>query len=196
MGRPQDYSKSVIYHIRCIDTKNIIYVGSTTNFDVRKRSHKNVSKNENDKHYNLPLYYYIRENGGFECFEVIPVSYIKLENKVQLLIEEQKEMDKYNILLNKYFLFPSIQHKKELKKKHDVVYRKKHIDEIKKQKKMYYEEHKEEISEKAKVCRRQNGDKLLEPLECSKCKCITSKKHLARHQKSVKCKKIFEGLVK
>jgi len=57
MGRSQDFNNSVIYHIRCIETKRVIYVGSTTNFEQRKRSHKNVCCNANNqKDYNYPIY--------------------------------------------------------------------------------------------------------------------------------------------
>jgi hypothetical protein len=188
MGRSQDFKNSVIYHIRCIETKRVIYVGSTTNFEQRKRSHKNVCCNANNqKDYNCPIYCYIRDNGGFECFEVLPVSFFNLENKVQLMIDEQNEMDKYDKLFNKYHSFPTIQHKKELKKKHNKEYHQKHIVEIKLQKKKYMEENKEEIATKHKIWRDDNKEKIFAPLECPNCKCITSKKHINRHQKSQKC---------
>jgi len=187
MPRKQDFNQSVIYHIRSIETKEVVYVGSTTNFEVRKRSHKNVCNNKNDKNYNISLYSNIRNRGGSEYFEVIPVLFLKLENKVQLLIEEQKEMDKYKNLFNTYIPLPSIQHKKELKKKHDFQYRINHLEAIKTQRKKYNDEHKEEISEKRKLRRQEIGDKNLEPIQCPKCKGMTSKKHIARHQKSEKC---------
>ena len=43
-----NYSKTIIYKIRCED-ENItdIYVGSTTNFIKRKNIHKSVCNNEN-----------------------------------------------------------------------------------------------------------------------------------------------------
>jgi len=187
MPRKQDYNQSVIYHIRCIETKEVIYVGSTTNFENRKRSHKNVCNNEKDKNYNLSSYCHIRNNGGFDYFEVIPVIFLNLESKTQLLIEEQKEMDKYDTLLNKQFPVPSIQHKKELKKKHDFEYRMKHLDEIKTQKKKYREEHREEIAKASKLWREKNKEVLFKLFQCPKCNCMTSKKHIARHQKSAKC---------
>ena len=187
MPRSQDFSQSVIYHIRTLETKEVIYVGSTTNYEVRKRSHKNVSKNINDKHYNTPLYCYIRNNGGFDYFEVVPVSFMKLETKIQLLIEEQKEIDKFSFLLNKYVSLPSIQHLKELKRKDNKKYMENHREKISELKKKYYEEHKDEITKKVKLWRGNNKDKIYEKFQCPKCKCLTSKNHLKRHQKSDKC---------
>lgn len=192
MDRKQDFTTAVIYHIRRIDTKMVIYVGSTTDFKQRQRSHKNVCYNSNNKmKYNYPIYCYIRENGGFDCFEVIPVSFLKLENKVELLIEEQKEIDKFDELFNKYHSFPTTQHKKDLKTVHDSQYRERHDEEIKAHKKKYYEEHKEEIKAKVKTWAENNKEKLFEPLECPRCKTMTSKKHIKRHQKSQKCRDLY-----
>jgi predicted GIY-YIG superfamily endonuclease len=40
MGRRQDFKNSVIYHIRHMESKEVVYVGSTTNFSQRKAKHK------------------------------------------------------------------------------------------------------------------------------------------------------------
>jgi len=40
MGRTQDFTNSVIYHIRHMESKEVVYVGSTTNFSQRKTKHK------------------------------------------------------------------------------------------------------------------------------------------------------------
>ena len=44
MGRKQDFSQSTIYHIRAIETKMVVYVGSTTNFKQRCATHKSNCK--------------------------------------------------------------------------------------------------------------------------------------------------------
>jgi hypothetical protein len=82
MPRKQDFSQSVIYHIRNIETKKVIYVGSTTKFQDRKAN----CNNEGNENHNFLVYCFIRENGGFNNFEVIPVSILNLQNKVQLVI--------------------------------------------------------------------------------------------------------------
>tara|TARA_R110000823_G_scaffold310499_1_gene435444 strand:- start:3255 stop:3824 length:570 start_codon:yes stop_codon:yes gene_type:complete len=99
MPRAQDFSQSVIYHIRNKETKEVIYVGSTTSFQQRKAKHKSLCNKPND---NKPCYVHIRENGGWDFFEIIPVEFLNLENKTQLFIAEQAEMDKHDILKNKH----------------------------------------------------------------------------------------------
>ena len=54
-----NYQNSLIYKIICKNT-NIkeIYIGSTSNFRLRKYHHKSCCNNENDKHYNLKKFLY------------------------------------------------------------------------------------------------------------------------------------------
>ncbi len=72
MGRAQDFTNSIIYHIRHMENKEVIYVGSTTNFSQRKAKHKYLWNKEGN-HFTFPIYCHIRNNGGFDCFEVIPI---------------------------------------------------------------------------------------------------------------------------
>ena len=83
MGRKQDFSNSVIYHIRHMESKEVVYVGSTTNFSQRKATHKWLCNHEEAKDFTIPIYCHIMNNGGFNCFEVIPIQSLKLENKTQ-----------------------------------------------------------------------------------------------------------------
>ena len=71
--KEMDYSKTHFYKIVCKDL-NIkdCYVGHTTNFKNRKHDHRQKCYQENDQiHYNIYLYQFIRENGGFENFDMI-----------------------------------------------------------------------------------------------------------------------------
>jgi hypothetical protein len=55
-----------IYKIQPLDkTLNYHYVGSTQNFAERKRNHKHHCLYEKDDKHNIPLYKFIRENGGW-----------------------------------------------------------------------------------------------------------------------------------
>jgi len=56
---------SVIYTIQCIQNPSLLYVGSTNNLYMRTAKHKSRSKTCNYK-----LYCAIRENGGWDAFEV------------------------------------------------------------------------------------------------------------------------------
>ena len=66
---PMDYSKCCIYKIEHIENESLVYVGHTTNFVKRKGQHKNNSKNEKEKAFNLKLYQMIRCNGGWDCLK-------------------------------------------------------------------------------------------------------------------------------
>jgi len=60
MGRRQDFTNSVIYHIRHMENKEVVYVGSTTNFSQRKTKHK-YECNHEGKRFTIPIYCHIRD---------------------------------------------------------------------------------------------------------------------------------------
>ena len=69
-----NFSKCVIYKIVCNNLKIAdVYVGSTTEFTKRKHSHKVHCKNESHKEYNFKVYQVIRENGGWENWEMVEI---------------------------------------------------------------------------------------------------------------------------
>jgi len=168
MGRTQDFSKSIIYHIRDMESKEVVYVGSTTNFPQRKSSHKHECNHEERKHFTYPIYCHIRNNGGFDCFEIIPIKSLKLLNKTELLIAEQEEIDNHRTLVNSCKAHMTIEEHKENKK----LYREEHKEEFKKYIKQYYQEHKENINESIK---------------CPNCNSNTTRHNLKRHQRTKKC---------
>ena len=67
-----DYSNTIIYKICCKD-ENIkdLYVGHTTNFHQRKKSHE---KSCNDLNNNVRIYNAIRNNGGWENWDMIEIA--------------------------------------------------------------------------------------------------------------------------
>ena len=182
MGRKQDFAKSVIYHIRHMESKEVVYVGSTTNFSQRKAKHKWLCNHEEAKEFTRPIYCHIRNNGGFDCFEVIPIQSLKLENKTQLLIAEQAEIDGHRTLVNSYKAHTTIE---ELKQYHKQ-YKEDHKEELKlyhkQYSKQYKEEHKAEINEKMK-----------EKIECGYCSKRLTKRHICRHHRTCKSKPIEEN---
>ena len=84
---PIDYSKTIIYKIVCCD-ENItdVYVGSTTDYKSKKNQHKSNCYNEKSHCYNLKLYQFIRENKGWNNFQMIPVEEYPCENVTQARI--------------------------------------------------------------------------------------------------------------
>jgi len=159
-----DYSKSLIYKLVSNDTdiKNV-YIGSTTNFRLRKYQHKNACNNENAVGYNTPIYNFIRDNGGFENWSMILIDYTPCNTKLELLKIEREYIEKIDseLLLNKDI--PSRTNKEWLEDNKEYHYNKN---------KEYYHNNKEKINEKGK---------------CDICGFIGLKKKLKRHQQSKKC---------
>ena len=174
MGRTPNLSQSTIYHIRCKMTKRVLYVGSSCDFINREKNHKWNCNNEKSVSHHLPIYKYIRENGGFENYEIIPVSFHNLNNIVELRILEQQEMDKHTGLMNCVYASRTqkqyILDNKENKIKYDKQYRIDNIEKIKEDKKQRYINNKEKNNEK---------------VNCD-CGCIVTRRGLNRHKKTKK----------
>jgi hypothetical protein len=96
-----DYTKGVIYKLCCKDVNiSEIYVGSTINFKSRKDKHRQSCNNENNKGYNLSVYQYIRENGGFNNWDMILIESYPSENKRELEKRERYWMEELKASLN------------------------------------------------------------------------------------------------
>ena len=75
-----------IYEIKSMD-KSITetYIGSCWDMKKRLETHKGFCNNENDKHYNYPVYRYIRENGGFHTFTMRVIDSGECEDLTELV---------------------------------------------------------------------------------------------------------------
>jgi|GEM_PF-591125 len=93
-----DYSKTIIYKICCLD-KSIseVYVGHTTNFTKRKYQHKQVCKDLNN---NQKIYKTIRENGGWDNWEMVEIATYNCKNHTEARIKEQEHYKILNSSLN------------------------------------------------------------------------------------------------
>ena len=176
-----DYSKSCIYKICCKDTSiTDCYIGSTTCMRRRKTCHKSNCNNENCKKYNYNVYKFIRDNGGWDNFDMILIEKVNVNDGDELRKEERKWIEKLNSTLNcKIPTRTHYEYNKEYRennKEYQKEYRENNKDEILEKAKEYYENNKEKISEYRK-----------EKVECPICQCIITKQHLKRHQKSKKC---------
>jgi hypothetical protein len=77
----KDYSNNIIYKISCKDSLiTDIYVGHSTNLSLRKNGHKSSCTNINNKDYNLHVYKFIRNNGGWENWEINELEKFPCEN--------------------------------------------------------------------------------------------------------------------
>ena len=133
-----NYSKTQIYKIVC-NNPNIdsFYIGSTTNWAKRKNSHKNRCNDVNDKKHNLQIYQIMRENGGFENFNMILVEDYPCENRRQAEQREQYWKDLLTPDMNTINAYLTEEQKKEYSRNFMKEYRikkKEHVKEYKQRK--------------------------------------------------------------
>lgn len=93
MSEISDYSTTVIYKITCKDP-NIIdkYVGHTVDIVRRRKEHKYSTSNAKSACYNLKLYKFIRDNGGWDNWKMEVIAFYECNN---LREARQKEQDHY-----------------------------------------------------------------------------------------------------
>jgi hypothetical protein len=93
-----DYSNTIIYKIYCNDDIiTDIYVGHTTHFIQRKYQHKllcNESKNV------LKIYKTIRENGGWDNWNMVEIAKYNCNDSTEARIKEQLHYEELHASLN------------------------------------------------------------------------------------------------
>jgi hypothetical protein len=96
-----DYTNVIIYKIVSKDlTITEIYVGHTTNFIQRKYAHKNCCINKNVKGYNFKIYQFIRDNGGWDNFEMIEIEKYPCKDGNEATARERYWYETLNATLN------------------------------------------------------------------------------------------------
>jgi len=191
------YQNSVIYklkHNEDYDDTNI-YVGSTTNFKNRKNQHKNACYNEKNKNYNMFIYQYIRDNGGWEQWVMIPIEQQPCNSKKELEIRERYHIDLLRPSLNKQLPTRTKKeyydtNKEKLLEKHKEYYET-NKEKLFEKHKEYYKNWREANKEKSKQYREANkeilNEKKKEKAVCDHCGCEIRKYGLKTHQKTKKC---------
>ena len=174
------------YKFCCNDTTIYSsYVGHTSNFRQRKSSHKSNCDNPNGKAYNLKIYQTIRENGGWDNWNMIEIeskmcsSKRDAERREQTLTEELAA----DMNMNKSF---RTQTKAEYKKQYYVD----HLEELKQYSKQYYDEHREDRKPYSKQYYVDHREEINKPIKCD-CGCMITKRGLSRHKKTEKHKSLM-----
>lgn len=160
-----NYNESIIYKLCCKDTEiKDEYVGSTTNFKLRKNGHKSCCMNVESKNHSLLVYQCIRQNGGFMNWDMVEVEKYSATDKKDLHKRERYWIELLKTTLNKTVPTRTqkeyIEENKSRTQKVCKEYREKHKDTLKKQKKEWAEANKESIAEKSKEYRQKNKDQL------------------------------------
>jgi DNA repair exonuclease SbcCD ATPase subunit len=169
-----DYSKGIIYKICCKDPEvTDVYVGSTICFRKRKYTHKSDCKKRQ-----FYVYQFIRENGGWNNWEMIEVERYQAIDKQDLLKRERHWLEELKASLNrevpsrtvkeymtkyreenKEKIIEYYKENKEKIKEREAKYREQNKEVIKEKRKKYYEENKEAIKERDKKYREENKEK-------------------------------------
>ncbi len=162
-----NYTKTSIYKLCCKDaTITDIYIGSTCNFARRKYKHKYDCNKETSKQYNQYKNQFIRDNGGWDNWDMIQIKEFSCDNKKEKETEERKHIEELKPSLNKsiptrtkkeYYLT----HKEKIIKQ-TREYQIKNKEKVKEKVKQYTLNNKEKNKEKNKQYRLNNKEKIKE----------------------------------
>lgn len=155
-----NYANTVIYKICCKNTDiTDIYVGHTTNIKRRIILHKDRCNNPKDKYYHLKVYEFIRNNGGFDNWDIIVLEEYPCNSFSDAIKREREYYETLKATLN-------------------MIYPQRTNKEYKECKKQYNKEYRIENSEKI-------NEKKREKVICE-CGCEIRKGDLKKHQKTKK----------
>lgn len=134
----------VIYKIYCLDNQiDYTYIGHTKSFNTRKSQHKRDCCKETLNH-NFPIYQIIRQHGGWNNWNMIPIEQLDCE-LIEAKIREQYWIEQQKNKLNTKVAFISEEDQK-IKDHNDFQ--------------EYYYSHQQEILDKKKIWRDENKDKI------------------------------------
>jgi len=100
----------------------------------------------------------IRDNGGWEEFEMIQIKEFPCENKRQAEMEEDRIMREMKATLNAQRAYLTPEEQKEYKKEYGAEYHKQHIDEIHQKQFDYRVANKDAIKARYSLYRKENDD--------------------------------------
>jgi hypothetical protein len=144
---------------------NDCYVGSTYRLRARRYKHKSACNNPNDKAYNYLLYRFIRENGGFDNWDLTCLDEMKYNNRTEIKACERRWIEKLKPSLNcklpnrtqKEWIDTNTNQIRERNRKK----RNENKEIIKVAKTEYYNKNKDKIKEYKKEYRLKNKEKIL-----------------------------------
>jgi hypothetical protein len=176
-----DYRKTIIYKIVCLDLsiKNC-YVGHTTSFRDRRNSHHSAYKLKPDRY----VYQFIRENGGWDNWDMIMIENYPCNNKIEAGSRERHWIETLNADLNQ--LRPptgltNAEYIKEYMSEYQTQYKSQYktdnADKIKEQNRIYRETNREAIRLRNKTYVDANKDKINERKSKKVC-CVLCRKQL------------------
>lgn len=190
-----NYSNNLIYKIVCSDvTVKDIYIGHTTNFTKIKTMHKTNCNNINSKHHNIYVYKIIRENGGWDNWDIILVEAYPCNNGNEAKKQQRYHIETLQSTLNKQIPTRTVREYCEdnkvqisLKAKEYNEANKDHINEKNRE---YYNFNKDYINEKHREYNEANKEQLMKKTNCECGGCFTNG-NKALHLKTIKHKQFL-----
>ena len=192
---PVDYNQTCIYKLVHFDDLNDenIYVGHTTNMTKRKWEHKHSCCNPNNKEYNQKKYQFIRENGGWDKWQMILVEKYSCKCSAEAKARERYWIKELKATLNT--IEPGRTKKEYREDNHEMIAEnnKKYIqdnrEKLLEQWKEYREANRTKLAEKSKQYYYDNCQKIAEKgAEKITCDCgsVIRSGDIARHRKTIK----------
>jgi len=147
-----DYSNTIIYKLCCNDPSiTDVYVGHTTDFVNRKRSHKSICNNETNKKYNIYVYQFIREHGNWDNWSMIELEKINCIDGNEACKNERKHIELLGSTLNQ-----------QVPSRTPLEYREENRENLKERNQKYREENTDKEKERKRKYREENRDIILE----------------------------------
>jgi hypothetical protein len=167
--KAMDYSRTVIYKLVCVDVDiSNCYVGHTTDFVKRKSSHKSVCNNPDHKSYNCDVYVFIRNNGGFDNWNMIEIEKYPCSDVFEACNRERYYIELLKATLNKIRPTVTATEQKEHNKECCQKYRNDHKEYFRSYNQKYYEnkDNKDAYLQYQEEYRKNNIDKLRTKVSC------------------------------
>ncbi len=157
---PIDYTKTIIYKITKYDEEDVtnIYIGHTTDFTTRKSDHKRFCYASHTNKYNYKIYQYIRNNGGWDNFNMIEIEKYPCTDGNEARAREEQVRVELGAKLNSISAYRTTEYKREYDKEHQQIYRENNKQDLKDKAKIYRENNKDKLTEKANIFRENNKD--------------------------------------
>mgnify|MGYP003657235749 CR=1 FL=1 len=181
------------YKIMNENLPDLSYIGSTCNFIQRKYLHKYNCIKPNSKKHNLKLYKTIRENGGWDKWQMVIIDKLEQATLTDARIKEEKLRQEYNGNMNMKKAYISVEDIQEYQKD----YRQANKKDIVEYNKIYHLKNKNIINEKHKNYRQVNKEiieeKRSEKMTCD-CGSIFRKDSVFKHNKTLKHKNYCKSI--
>jgi hypothetical protein len=180
------YGDYFFYKLVCLSHDvDLSYVGSTTNWCVRRNSHKSKCNNPTDKEYNTKKYQLIRENGGMSNFKMVQIGFT--EHLTKREAEAVEEDYRVEIRANMNGQRCSGQYYQEHRQER-VEYDAKYYRDHRQEKAEYRQVHKQEKAEYDSKYRQDNHQKINEKFGCEVCGGRYTRSNKSYHMKSIRHK--------